>query len=226
MDETVVSVVIPVYNGERYLAAALDSVFRQNYRPIEVMVVDDGSNDTSAEIAHSLAEVRYFYQANQGVAVARNVGIANASGDLIAFLDQDDMWATNKLRSQVDYLLTHPEVGYVLARQQTFLEPGADPPSWLKKELLITDSVAFLPGALLVRKEILHQVGGFEPRFRIDNDSEWFFRARDAGVPMAILPEILLYRRIHGSNQTSQTRSGGPLLRIVKESLDRRARGE
>src|SRR6202044_3645761 len=95
-----ISVIVPVYNRERYLGAALDSIFAQDYRPVEIVVVDDGSTDGSASIAQSYPNVRYIYQHNQGPVVARNNGLANCTGDLISFLDADDHWPPNKLRMQ------------------------------------------------------------------------------------------------------------------------------
>ncbi|MDF5726195.1 MAG: glycosyltransferase family A protein [Rhizonema sp. PD37] len=82
-----VSVIIPAYNYAKYLAETLDSAFAQTYRPLEVIVMDDGSTDYTAEIVRAYPDVRYFYQENQGVSIARNVGIAAAEGEFIAFLD-------------------------------------------------------------------------------------------------------------------------------------------
>ena len=100
MDKPLVSVIVPVYNGEHYLSFAIHSILRQDYHPSEVIVVDDGSTDNSANIARSFKEVRYIHQSNQGVAMARNVGIAAARGEFIAFLDADDLWTPNKLSIQ------------------------------------------------------------------------------------------------------------------------------
>ncbi len=105
-----VSVIIPVYNGERYLAEAIGSVLAQTYTPFELIIIDDGSSDNSSGIARSFKEVRYYHQSNQGVAAARNAGISFAHGGFIAFLDQDDIWMHDKLSVQMDYLLQHPEV--------------------------------------------------------------------------------------------------------------------
>src|SRR6185369_6617714 len=107
VENPLVSVIIPVYNGARYLGAALESVFAQTYREFEVIVVDDGSVDDSGVIAQSFPEVRYIHQANQGVAAARNHGIEAAGGEFFAFLDQDDLWNEDKLKRQVEFLLSH-----------------------------------------------------------------------------------------------------------------------
>src|SRR3954451_23570366 len=108
MELPLVSVIIPVHNGAKYLRAALESVFAQTYSPFEVIVVDDGSVDESGVIAQSFNDVRYIHQANQGVAAARNNGIGAARGEFLAFLDQDDLWTTEKLKLQMGYLMKDP----------------------------------------------------------------------------------------------------------------------
>jgi glycosyltransferase involved in cell wall biosynthesis len=215
-----VSVIIPVYNCERYLAEAIESVLAQTYRPIEVIVVDDGSTDSSGDIARSYKELHYIYQPNQGVAVARNAGLAATDGEFIAFLDADDLWLPNKLRVQVDYLLEHPHIGYTIGRLQNFLDPGINLLPRVRKSLLERDQIGLM--TLVVRKTVFTQIGGFDPSYRVGSDFEWFIRAKDADIPMAILPEILLYRRIHDSNLSSQTQACyGGLLRMFKASINR-----
>ena len=100
MEAKMISVIVPAYNGEKYLARALESILAQDYRPIEIVVVDDGSTDNTASIARSYREVRYVYQAHQGLPAARNTGLANCTGELISFLDADDYWPPNKLQIQ------------------------------------------------------------------------------------------------------------------------------
>jgi glycosyltransferase involved in cell wall biosynthesis len=227
-ENPLVSVVVPVYNGEQYLATALHSILVQDYRPIEIIIVDDGSTDSSADIVQSLAqahkEIRYLYQANQGLAVSLNRGIAAGHGEFFAFLDHDDLWMQDKLRIQVNHLFEHPHVGYSLTRMRWFLEPGVDPPSWSRwrPDLLSSDLPGFVFGTMLVRSTVLEQVGPLDPQYQA-NDADWFARAKDVGVPVTILPETLLHKRIHDSNMShrhSILRSD--LLRIFKTSIDRR----
>ena len=123
MKKPLVSVIVPVYNGAQFIGEAIESVFVQNYDPLEIIIVDDGSTDETANIVKSYNNMHYIYQPNQGVAAARNSGIENSMGKLIAFLDADDCWAPNKLNIQVDCLLKHPHIGYTLGRQKNFLEP-------------------------------------------------------------------------------------------------------
>ena len=220
---SLVSVIIPVYNGGRFLGAALESVWAQDYRPIEVLVIDDGSTDSSGEIARSFAEVRYFRQDNAGPASARNLGLLNARGEFIACLDADDIWMPRKLSLQVRYLLDHPEARFVLTLQRMFVESGIAKPGWVKDELLTTDSVGYLPSTLVARTSLFAKIGGFDTRIQLNEDVEWFFRAQETGVPMGVVQEVLLHKRVHDSNQGYQARAGRrELLEVVRSSIHRR----
>ena len=205
MNTPLVSVIIPVYNGERFLSAALDSVFAQDYRPMEVIVVDDGSTDHTAEIVSNYTEVRYLHQANQGPGAARNTGIAVAHGEFVAFLDADDIWLPKKLNTQMGYLLEHPQVGYVIARMHFILETGIEWPAHWDREHFLQDPPIFLPSALLVRKVILEQVGMFDQQLSTAEDRDWFARANHLNVPMAVIDSVLLHRRIHDRNISVNT---------------------
>jgi glycosyltransferase involved in cell wall biosynthesis len=221
-EKPLVSVVIPVYNGARYLREALESVFAQTYRPFEVIVVDDGSVDDSSLIAQSFPEVRYIRQANQGVAAARNNAIDTARGQFLAFLDQDDLWTPEKLRLQIGHLLSHPELGYTLTQQKFFLDPGAALPSWFRKELFDSVHTGWVLGTLVVRRTTFEQVGNFSAGYAAANDSDWFFRAKAAAIPMAVVPELLLLKRIHEANESARAREVlSELRKVVKSSLDR-----
>jgi glycosyltransferase involved in cell wall biosynthesis len=221
-EQPLVSVIIPVYNGGRYLRACLESVFAQTYRPFEVIVVDDGSTDDSGIIAQSFAEVRYIQQTNQGVAAARNNGIEAACGEFYAFLDQDDLWKPEKLKLQIDYLQSHPELGYTLTQQQFFLEQGATLPAWFRKDLLSVVHTGWVLGTLVVRRTTIAQVGNFATGYSAANDSDWFFRAKAAEIPMAVVPELLLLKRIHEANDSGRAKEIlSELLKVVKTSLDR-----
>lgn len=221
-ESPLVSVIIPVYNGARYLGAALDSVFAQTYRNFEVIVVDDGSMDDSGHIAQSFPDVRYLHQTNQGVAAARNHGLEVAQGEYFAFLDQDDLWIADKLKLQIEYLLTHPEVGYTLTQQKYFLDPGGTLPPWFRKQLFDSVHTGWVLGTLVVRRTIFEAVGNFATGYSAANDSDWFFRAKAAAIPMAVVPELLLLKRIHDANDSARAKEIlSELLKVVRTSLDR-----
>lgn len=217
-----VSVIIPAYNGERYLSAALESVFAQTYRPLEVIVVDDGSTDDSGAIAQSFSEVVYIQQSNQGVAAARNRGIEAARGEFFAFLDQDDLWTPDKLKLQIRFFRNDPDLGYALTQQQFFLDPGASLPAWFRKELLATVHTGWVLGTLVVRRSAFEKIGNFATGYSAASDGDWFFRAKASGISMAVVPELLLLKRIHGANESARAREVlSELLKVVKSSLDR-----
>jgi len=221
-ENPLVSVIIPVYNGARYLRAALESVFAQTYRGFEVIVVDDGSVDESGVIAQSFSQVRYMHQTNQGVAAARNHALDAARGEFFAFLDQDDLWTPDKLKLQVGYLLNHPGIGYTLTQQKFFLDPGATLPPWFRKELFDSVHTGWVLGTLVVRRTTFEQVGNFATGYSAANDSDWFFRAKAAEIPMAIIPELLLLKRIHEANDSGRAKEIlSELLKVVRSSLDR-----
>jgi glycosyltransferase involved in cell wall biosynthesis len=127
--QELVSVIVPVYNGAQYLEAAITSIFAQDYRSIEVIVVDDGSIDDSAQVAKSFKDIRYMFQQNSGPAAARNSGINSANGDFIAFLDSDDLWMPDKLSLQTNYLHNHPDIGLVFAHRRILIEHGVKKPA-------------------------------------------------------------------------------------------------
>jgi glycosyltransferase involved in cell wall biosynthesis len=223
VQEPLVSAILAVYNGEPYLAESIASVASQSYRPIEIIVVDDGSTDHTAEIARSFEGVRYIYQTNQGHAAAMNLGVETAGGEFLAFLDADDLWEPNKLDLQVGYLLEHPAIDYVIAKTRNFVEPGAELPTPLTKDLLLTPHVLLSLGTLVARRAAFEVVGTFDVSYAHAKDVDWFIRAREAGLCMAVMPETLLHRRLHGSNRSfhAQARTH-EFLRAVRSSIERR----
>jgi glycosyltransferase involved in cell wall biosynthesis len=194
---------MPVHNGERFLAEAIDSVLAQTYPHREVVVVDDGSVDGSADIARS-RPVRWIGQANQGVAAARNAGLAAARGELIAFLDQDDVWLPHKLEAQVEFLGANPEVDMVISPFEVAVEPGATPLSWYEPGAGMDVQLVPLLGALLARRSSAERIGGFDTRYRIASDTDWVMRARDAGLVVRGALGVCMRYRMHEGNASRQ----------------------
>jgi glycosyltransferase involved in cell wall biosynthesis len=218
-----VSVVIPAYNCAKFLAETLDSVFAQTYRPIEVIVVDDGSTDHTVEIVRAYPDVRYFYQENQGVSVARNVAIAAAQGEFIAFLDGDDIWKPDKLNIQITYMLDNPNVGITGTKALNFLESGTEVPAWFKPERDLGEPTVIIPSTVVVCKSVFTQIGDFSSTYRASEDTEWLCRAKDAQISIVTIPEILTLRRFHGSNLSWEMNSTLKCrtFKILKESIAR-----
>ncbi len=198
-DAPLVSVITPVYNGERFLAAAIESLLEQDHRPIEIIVIDDGSTDASAQVARSFDDVVLLESVNGGAAAARNLGLTRATGSFLTFLDADDLMAPGRITAQLGYLRSHPATGCVLMHQELLVEPGATHPVWTPD-----GPVTAPPMTGLVRREASELVGGFDPSYRIVHDTDWLFRLREAGVRIDILPQVGVIRRIHGDNLTHQ----------------------
>jgi glycosyltransferase involved in cell wall biosynthesis len=218
-----VSAIVPAFNRERYVGEALESILRQRYRPLEVIVVDDGSTDSTAAIASSFP-VRCLRTEHRGVAAARNRGLAAAGGDLIAFLDADDAWTDGSLDRRVTHLLDNPAVGFVLGRTELLAE--ADRKSRVRATFLRESQ----PGVLTTfvgRREAIDSVGPFDESYQVAEDVDWFARARDAGVKGAYLDEICARYRVHWANTTLDRHAevGESVARALKASLDRRRAG-
>ncbi len=222
-DTSLVSIIMPVYNGEKYVAQALESVFKDFYRPIEVIAVDDGSTDNTAQIIGHYDDVQHIYQTNQGVSSAINKGIAASSGELIAFMGCDDLWQSNRLTATVSYFHQHPETDYVLGKLMMFLETGCDVPSWVRPEWLKAPQEASNTGVMVARRAVFDHVGLFNKGRNSGWETEWLVRANEAGVPMARLPEVVLRRRIHGENLSAKRMRmrKDNLMSIARESIRR-----
>ena len=202
-----VSVVIPTYNGAKYLPQALDSVLAQTYRPYEIVVVDDGSKDnTRAVLQPYLTQISYVYQDNRGEPAARNTGIRNSKGEFIAFLDADDLWHPRKLELQMNCFRQHPEYGLVYCLMQTFMgEPLPEfdrmeaPPSAVPTGRIFSQlfwKPAFAPSAVLFRKSCIDSAGLFDEHFFIGCDYQmWLRMARH--VQIGCVPQPLTLYRLH-----------------------------
>lgn len=217
-----ISVVIPVYNGEKYLAEAIESVLAQTHRTLEVIVVNDGSSDGSEQVAKSFGNVRYFHQSNLGNAAARNRGVENASADYVAFLDQDDRFAPEKLEKQLASLQT-TQKSYSICHGRFFLHEGQSWPSWVEPRFRGNDHLCYVPGSILAHTSAFDLIGPFDSHYALGSDSDWFFRAKDAGLDPAIVEESLLYKRVHDKNQSNNVRTAHhELLRVVQASIARK----
>lgn len=220
-DRPLVSVIVAVHNGARFLRLALESLRGQDYERVETIFIDDGSEDETPQIARDFPEIKYVRQANQGLAAARNAGLEHARGEFVAFLDADDVLPPNKLSIQVDYLSQHPEIACVLGRQEVMLEAGVERPSWLKRDLLFGDLDGIPLVSAVIRRSVLEQVGGFDASYRYAEDRDLFVRLREHGFRIVVLPDLVLYRRFHGSNMNFNRPGTHPLLRSLKAKLDR-----
>jgi glycosyltransferase involved in cell wall biosynthesis len=218
-----VSVIIPVFNGERFLREAVESVLAQKYAPLEIIIVDDGSTDSTATVARSLPEtVRYLYQANKGPAAARNRGIEHAQGNLIAFADADDLWPAAKLELQLPYLIKDPAIEIVMGRiQQVLLSRSVN--GQTQAEEFAEPAFSVNLGSAVIRKSVFERVGLFDESMRYSEDVDWFMRARENGAAIVTIDAVTLLYRQHEENMTrGKSTSELNVLKALKRSLDRR----
>jgi glycosyltransferase involved in cell wall biosynthesis len=218
-----VSVIIPVYNGERYLSAAIESVLAQTVLPLEIVIVDDGSTDESKMVARRFVpNVRVVTQSNGGPAAARNRGVGLARGDFLAFLDADDLWVSNKLQRQLQALAADPALAMVFGQVEQFYSPELSQttalPALGNRHLLAGIHV----GAMLIRRTTFVQVGLFDPQWQAAEFIEWYGRAQALGLKSLVLPALVMRRRIHTTNLgiRAQHVARREYLRLAKRKVD------
>jgi glycosyltransferase involved in cell wall biosynthesis len=231
MANPLISCIIPVFNGERYLGQSLDSILAQTYRPIEVIVIDDGSTDGTRQLVASYGDrVRYFWQPNAGPPRARNFGLRLAQGEFVAFLDADDLWQPDKLSLQMARFRERPELDLCVTYCQVFWIPElSEEQGRFRGHRLSQPLPGYVTQTLLARHALFERVGDFATSRLVGDPADWFLRAAEQGAVMELLPDVLVHRRFHENNFSveSDTRRMKPpmqdaILEVVKASLDRR----
>ncbi len=237
MTETpLVSVIVIFLDAERFIEEAIQSVFEQSYREWELILVDDGSSDDSGAIARRFAQedpsrVRYLThpdRANLGMSASRNLGVAQARGEYVAFLDADDVWLPNKLEHQVAVLQSRPDVGMVYGPAQWWFswtgrdddrdrdyihDLGVTPEQTLRPPTLLT---RFLPAeglspctcSVLLRRRVVDEVGGFEPAFRGSYEDQVFFAKVSLATPVYASSQCLALYRQHPDSNAARNSNG------------------
>lgn len=219
-----ISVIIPVFNGEKYIKEAINSVLEQTFQGFEIIVIDDGSIDRTEEIVKSFLsdKIHYEKQINKGVAVARNRGVELAKNDWIAFLDADDLWVNDKLELQINAFLNNQALDIILGQVEHFYSPELSLEQQAKLHCPKEIQAGFLPGTMLVKKEIFDRIGGFETKWKIGEFIDWYDRSRQQCISY-MLPSVLLKRRVHNASLTVTNKTAQKdYLQIIKNSLDRR----
>lgn len=219
-----ISVIIPVHNGRSFIAEAIQSVANQTYAPLEILVVDDGSIDDSAVVAKNTSPlVRVLSQPQQGAAMARNHGIRESRGRLLAFLDADDLWMESKLELQVKMLEDDHKLDGVFSMIDHFISPEwIDDPN---NKILCPAKPMAAPIAttFCIKKTSFLKVGFFKAGWRVGEFVDWYAQAMDHSLLFSMLPMSLAKRRLHQNNMSSKDISSRvDFARIVKASLDRR----
>lgn len=224
-----VSIVIPAYNAEQFVGEAINAVLSQTYADYEVVVVDDGSTDETRAIVKTFGEsVRYYYQPNGGSASARNLGVEKSRGDYIAFLDADDLWESEKLEIQLDFLRNNPEIALVCSAYHYFgkksktshLLSSKDAQGFLFRRLFLESFIR--TSSVILKKSAFLEVGGFNEVYRLGQDYDLWLRIAKK-YPIAYLGRFLVKARSHDQN-TSKAKI--PLrqntLQMIKDHYDPR----
>ena len=204
-----VSVIIPVYNGEKYIVETIESVIDQTYKNIEIIIINDGSTDNSfTKIKPYLImkNIKYFEHENRGVAASRNVGIRESLGDLISFLDQDDLWLAEKIEKQVklmkenkEFALVHSKIGFINENgnriKPLWEHPGIS--GYCFKEMFSSNKIAML--TVLVKRECIIEAGMFDEKIAITDDYDLWLKIT-YNNPIGYIDEPIALYRSHGRN--------------------------
>ena len=236
IDKPLVSVVMPVYNGERFLAIAIESILAQTFTDFELIIVDDGSQVCSADIVRRFADrddrIRFFQQArNTGAGVARNLAIAEARGEFIAGMDGDDISLPERLQMQVDFLQSHPKIGAVGVGVAIVNDAMKPLTGWILDErhaVIVFDMLVGDPGiirgAIMARRDIISKAKGYISELGSSADFEFFLRlVWEKDIRYANLPALLyVYRRSDASiARQSRTQPRPGSVKARREALEK-----
>jgi glycosyltransferase involved in cell wall biosynthesis len=215
-DQPLVSVIMAAYNASEHIGEALESALAQDWQPLEVVVVDDGSTDDTAAIVGRYPDVVYVRQENQGPSAARNAAVEHSSGDFVANLDSDDLLPPTRVADQARYLLAHPEVGAVFGRQEWL-----NAPDWMARDSVYGDVDGIPLSSVMFRRDVFFELGGYDTSFVHGEDMDLLVRMRERGLEYHVVPEIVLYRRYQASSLTGGRAPHEPLLRSLRAKLAR-----
>lgn len=218
-----ISVITPVFNGERYLAEAIGSIRAQTLQPFEIIVVDDGSTDRSAEIAGSIPGVRCLKIAHAGVGAARNRGVLAATGNYLTFLDADDLWLPRAMELLLAPLLADPQLDGAFGGVEHFVSDECSEEVRRKYFVQQQNTAGKLSGAMLIRADSFRRAGMFDEKRSVDFVG-WYLRAQEAKLRLTTIDEVVLRRRIHGENASIRRQSEvrQDYLALLRDSLARR----
>lgn len=208
-----VSCIVPVYNGAKFIDEALQSIVNQTHPVAEIIVVDDGSTDSTASVVAAwLDRVTYVRKDNGGPASARNLGVQLSSAPYLSFLDADDLWHPEKLERQLRRFAERPDLELSLTHKRCFwVDEMRDEGERLRREghPFAEDHPGYVCQTMLMPRSTYVRVGEFDDSLRIGEDTDWLLRAERVGVVREILPDVLVYRRMHQDNLSYSRYAGG-----------------
>lgn len=224
MFNPLVSVVVTCFNRQNYIGEAIESVLHQTFENYEIVVIDDGSVDGSAEVCKKYEKkINYFFRENRGASDAKNSGVAQARGEYISFLDSDDIWDLEKLCLQTSYLANNKEIDILYGHARQFLSPELTMDECARLHCPVDPVAAPTSGTMLMKKKLFEQVGGFRTDLLVGIEIEWYLRAKNMGLSSVTLPNVLLNRRIHNTNSGMTYRlERQQHLDIIKQHINKR----
>ena len=227
MAEPLVTAAIPVRDGEAYLAEAIESVLTQSQPCDQVIVVDNGSTDRSAEIAAGFGSpVEVVTESRPGIGAARNAALRAARGDYLAFLDADDVWEAEKTTLQLAAFEAEPQLQLVFGHVRQFVSPDLPDEDAEVLRVPADPQPGQHIGAMLARREAIEAIGQWPDDVRVSDGLTFFLRARELGLAQTMLAETVMLRRVHGGNHSLSNRDQRREFALhLKRSLDRRRGG-
>jgi glycosyltransferase involved in cell wall biosynthesis len=225
-----ISCIVPVFNSERFLSAMLDSIVAQTHQVSEIIVVDDGSTDSTKAIVESYGErIRYFRQNNLGSAAARNFGVRQSRHPFLSFLDHDDLWYREKLELQMAQFTTKAQLDICLTYVTLLCDKALSQEQHLYRHHRRGQTIpGYATISMLAKRNTFDIIGPRDASLWFGDATYWFLRAREMDMNIHLMPQALVSYRMHSSNlmRRRQEASRDEFVRIVKASLDRRRSGE
>ncbi|WP_428662560.1 glycosyltransferase family 2 protein [Runella sp.] len=218
-----ISIIIPVYNAEKYVHEALQSVINQSIPAAEIIVINDGSTDRTLEIIKNHeADIYFRNNKNQGLSATLNEGIQCSTQPYIAFLDADDVWAPHKLETQWQHFQQTPDIEISFGLVEQFISPEL--PEEIKAGIYCPSQSmrGFMKGTMLVRRTVFETAGLFDQSAILGDFIDWFARAQEKKILFECLNEVLLYRRLHRESLSGRHQHRKDFPRLLKKALDRR----
>jgi len=202
MNNPKISIIIPLYNAEKYFSEAINSIIDQAIHSFEIIVVDDASTDESIKVARQFDDKITLLELpkNNGSGAARNRGIEIATGDYLAFIDADDLWCKGRLEKQLNLLENNPDIDVVFGQVEQFISPELPLEDQSKLRAELKKMPGYVAGGMLIRKKTFMKVGLFDEKLELGEFIDWYSRAKDLGLKIQMTDEVVLKRRIHTTN--------------------------
>jgi glycosyltransferase involved in cell wall biosynthesis len=222
-----ISVMIGAYNAKPYIGEAIDSVFAQSHQPLELIVVDDGSDDGTGDVVQGYGDrLLQIRQERGGNGAARNRAVVEAKGEFFAFLDADDRFTPRKLELQIAALDADPELDLVFGHVREFVSPELSDELRAKIRPPAPVQPWAAPNLMLIRRTSFERVGPFSDSLRVGVTVDWYARAQEAGLKMLVVPELVLERRLHSQNNgVREADARSQYIHVLRASLERRRSG-